>query len=143
MQSPRQIKRASQRTRSAEPRAGVAAVEFAVCLPLMMLITFGAIEAANGIYLKQIATQVAYEAARVASTPGCTDADARSVAEQILSARKVKDAQVVISPQVTAKTQSGTEIMVTVTAPSNSNAYAPLWYFRDAQLTARVVMVRN
>lgn len=129
--------------RNPDFRSGVAAVECAVCLPLMLLLTFGAIEASNSIYLKQITTQAAYEAARVASTPGKTEADARAVAKEILAARRVKDGKITITPAITGSTAAGTDIFVTVSAPSNSNAYAPLWFFKDAAMSARVVMVRN
>lgn len=124
-------------------RAGIAAVEFAICLPLMLLITFGAIEAANGIYLKQIVTQAAYEAARVVTTPGATAAEAEAFSRQVLDARHVQEATIQIQPAAGATTPSGTEITVTVQAPMNSNAFAPLWYFRDSTIRARVVMVRN
>ena len=125
------------------PRKGTAAVEFAVCLPVMMLITFGAIEAANGIYLKQIVTQAAYEGARVATTVGSTQTEAQAFSQQVLDSRSIQNATIQIQPAITATTPSGTEVTVTVTAPSNSNAFAPLWYFKDAQVSAKVVMVRN
>ncbi|MCA9052609.1 MAG: pilus assembly protein [Planctomycetaceae bacterium] len=124
-------------------RRGVAAVEFAVCLPVMLLITFGAIEAANGIYLKQILTQAAYEGARVASTVGATQSEAEAFSQLILDSRSIQNATINITPTINANTPSGTEVTVIVTAPSNSNAFAPLWYFRDAQVRAQIVMVRN
>lgn len=109
----------------------------------MLLITFGAIEAANGIYLKQVLTQAAYEGARVATTPGSTEADARTFSRQVLTSRNIQNATISFQPGVTALTPSGTEVTVTVTAPTNSNAFAPLWYFKNTQVQARVVMIRN
>jgi len=109
----------------------------------MLLITFGSIEAANSIYLKQMLTQAAYEGARVGTTPGATSADAEAIARQILDARSVQGATIVVAPTVTSTTPSGAEITVTVTAPANSNSFAPLWYFKNATLQARVVMIRN
>ena len=131
------------RTQRDPHRRGAAAVEFAVCLPVMLLITFGAIEASNGIYLKQILTQAAYEGARVASTVGATQSEAEAFSRLILDSRNIQNATVNITPTINANTPSGTEVTVIVTAPSNSNAFAPLWYFRDAQVRAQVVMVRN
>lgn len=129
--------------RAGHPRSGAAAAEFAVCLPLIVLIVFGAIEAANGIYLKQIVTQAAYEGARVASTNGQTQLDATAFCQQVLDARGVRDGTISIQPAITSQTASGTTITVSVQAPANSNAYAPLWYFRDSTVEARIVMVRN
>jgi Flp pilus assembly protein TadG len=109
----------------------------------MMVITFGSIEAANSIYLKQIVTQSAYEGARVATTIGATEAEAAAFAQQVLDARGIDGAIIDINPNVDANTPSGTEVTVTVTAPSNSNAIAPLWYFADRLVQAQVVMMRN
>ena len=135
--------RAGHATDAGGPRSGAAAAEFAVCLPLVVLITFGAIEAANGIYLKQIVTQAAYEGARVASTAGQTQLEAAAFCQQVLDARGVRDGTISIQPLITSQTAAGTTITVSVQAPANSNAYAPLWYFRDSTVEARVVMVRN
>lgn len=125
------------------PRRGTATVEFAICLPVMLLLTFGAIEAANGIYLKQVVTQAAYEGARVATTIGSVETEAVAFSRQVLDARHIQNAVIQISPSINANTPSGTEVTVTVTAPSNSNSFAPLWYFRNAQVSAKVVMIRN
>jgi Flp pilus assembly protein TadG len=124
-------------------RSGAAAVEFAICLPLMLLITFGAVEAANGIYLKQILTQAAYETARIISNSGGTESAGMAQGQQILDARQIQDGSIEVEPAIAADTEPGTEIVVTVSAPSNSNAFAPLWFFRDANVAARVVMTRN
>jgi Flp pilus assembly protein TadG len=129
--------------RTATRRRGTAAVEFAVCLPVLLLITFGAIEAANGIYLKQVVTQAAYETARVVTTPGRTSNDARAFGQQVLDARTIEDAVITINPTINANTPSGTEVTVTVSAPANSNSFAPLWYFSDTTVAGRVVMIRN
>ncbi|MCA9165038.1 MAG: pilus assembly protein, partial [Planctomycetales bacterium] len=50
--------------------SGVATLEMAVCLPMLVIITFCSIEAANFIYLKQSLTEAAYEAVRVATATG-------------------------------------------------------------------------
>lgn len=124
-------------------RSGSATVELAICLPLILLITLGAIEAANSIYLKQIMTQAAYEGGRVVSSPGGTEAAACARAQEILDARRIDATSIQIQPTVTALTPSGTEIVISVSAPSNSNAISPLWFFQDTEVSARIVMVRN
>lgn len=126
-----------------QPRRATATVELAICLPVMLILTFGAIEASNGIYLKQIVTQASYEGARVATTVGATQADAEAFAQQVLDARDIQGATIDIQPKINSTTPSGTEVTVTVTAPSNANAIAPLWYFNGRNVVAQVVMVRN
>ena len=55
-------------------RKGTATVEFAVCLPVLVTIVLGSIEATNAIFLKQHLTAAAYEGARKATTPAETSA---------------------------------------------------------------------
>lgn len=124
-------------------RAGAAIVEMAVCLPLLLLISFGAIEAANAIFLKQALSQVAYEGARAGSLPETTEATIRQRCEEFLSARHIKGATVSVSPgNVSAKTNPGTVIEVTVTAPANANSISPMWFFKKSKMSNTTAMVR-
>lgn len=124
-------------------RAGTAMVEMAVCLPLLMMISFGAIETANAIFLKQAIAQVAYEGARAASLPDSAEADILQRCNEIISARRINGATVSVSPRnVSAATAKGTQITVTVTAPANANAISPVWFFKNSNMTKQVVMIR-
>lgn len=117
-------------------------VELAFCLPIFLILTFGAIEASNAITLKQVLTEVAYETARMATTQGETEADARLRADEILTVRNINNATIDISPSVTATTPSGTPITVTISAPASSNSIGPQWYYKNASMVSTVVMVR-
>ena len=124
-------------------RAGTATVEMAVCLPLLMLIGFGSIETANAIFLKQVVSQVAYEGARAAALPGATEADILKRCNDFLGVRRIKGATVSVSPaKVSVKTVSGTAIAVTVTASASANAISPTWFFKNSNMSKKVVMVR-
>ena len=124
-------------------RAGTATVEMAVCLPLLMLIGFGSIETANAIFLKQVVSQVAYEGARAAALPGATEADILKRCNDFLGVRRIKGATVSVSPaKVSDNTASGTAIAVTVTAPASANAISPTWFFKNSNMSKKVVMVR-
>ena len=118
-------------------------VEMAVCLPLLLLISFGGIETANAIFLKQIVSQVAYEGARLAAIPDTTEAEILKRCNDFISARRIKGATVSISPKkVSEKTKPGTEIEVTVTAPASENAISPMCFFKKSKMSRTVVMVR-
>lgn len=52
----------------AQPRTGVAAVEFAVVLPLLLIFLFGLWEVGRMVHVKQIVQNAAREGARAAST---------------------------------------------------------------------------
>ena len=54
---------------------GMAAVEFAVCLPVLVLLVFGAIEASSFIFLKQALTVAAYEGVRETVRIGSNNAN--------------------------------------------------------------------
>ena len=66
-------------------RRGVAATELAVCLPIIVLIVIGTIEASTMVFLKQSLTVAAFQGARQAISNNNTAADVRTAAEQILT----------------------------------------------------------
>jgi Flp pilus assembly protein TadG len=104
-----------------QKRKGTATVELAVCLPLIVIITFGSIETTNMIFLEQRLTAAAYEGARKATIPGKTSADATTAVNNVLSQFSITGSSVTITPTVTATTPVGTQIKVSVTAPISSN----------------------
>ena len=61
--------------RISQSRSGVAAVEAAICLPVLALIIFGAVEISAGIFQEYNAQSCAYELSKVAleAKTDCTD----------------------------------------------------------------------
>ncbi len=109
--------------RATQSRRGLATAELAVCLPILMVVALGSIEATNAIFLKQHLTSAAYEGARAAITPGQTSAGATTAAQNVLTAFGVSGGSISITPTVTSTTTTGTQITVTVTAPFSSNTW--------------------
>jgi Flp pilus assembly protein TadG len=105
------------------PRKGAAVVELAVCLPVMILLTFGSIELTNVIFLKQVLKTAAYEGARTATAPGKDGTAATTASNNVLTSRGISGGSVTVSPAVTTSTATGTNITVSVTAPIGSNTY--------------------
>ena len=103
-------------------RKGVATVELAVCLPFMVAVALGSIEATNAIFLQQRLTSAAYEGARKATAPGKTTAMATAAATDALTQFGVVGGSVTITPGVTISTTTGTQVTVRVTAPLSSNS---------------------
>lgn len=128
--------------RSESTRSGLAVVELAICLPLMVMLTFGAIEAANAIYLKQTLVTAAYEAARTATALGATQKDGETRYTEVVNAVGVKGTAISFSPQITESTPSGTAIKVTVTAPADSNSFSIRRFMKGTTLRATVTMPR-
>lgn len=124
-------------------RKGTATVEAAVCLPLLLVLVFGSIEASNAIFLKQSLSMAAYEAAKAAAVPQGTDAAAKQRCSEVMAVRDVSTFDVRFSPaSITSSTPRGTRIGVTITVDADSAALGPLWFFTGKKLSSTVYMVR-
>jgi len=123
-------------------RRGVAVSELAVCLPILFLITFAAIETCSAIYLKQSMTLAAYEGARVALIPAASDNNVVAQSDQILTDRNVQGGNVSVSPNVRGASP-GTFIRVEVSAPCTGNLALPSFFYRGHTMSATVEMMKE
>ena len=145
---------ANSRRRSCRPgtrgrsRAGAAAVEFSVCLPVLLAVVLGSIEASNLIHVQHALKAAAYEAARTAGkNSATTSSELTSLAKTILDVYHVKEGQVSITPNDMAAVSTGEQVTVTVTAPMAVNrvisGWAPKWLLGDADLSAQCTALRG
>lgn len=132
-----------RKTRKRNRRRGAAAVEFAVCLPVLVLIVFGSIEASTMIFLKQTLNVAAYEATREAIRDGSSNADADTRARNILNARNVTGFDIRFVNGESFDAERGDEIVVEVTAPSAPNSPLLGQFISDRVVISRVVMVKQ
>lgn len=131
--------RRSNKTR----RHGVAATEFAVCLPIMVLLALGMIETCSMVFLKQSLAVAAYEGAHTAVKPGATSADVRITCESILRDRRIDGATITVAPGEVANVPAGEYMTIRITAPSDQNNVLPLQFFRGANIDAAAVMMKE
>ena len=124
-------------------RRGAAMVEFAVTLPVLVLVVMGTIECCAMIFMKQTLHIAAYEAARVALVPKTTTAQVNYSANTILANRRVRDATISISPSSFGTAPVSTYIEVTVSAPSNSNFAIPCLFFHGRVLSGSCAMMKE
>lgn len=124
-------------------RRGVAAVEFALSLPLLVLLTLATVEACNAIYLQQSLTVAAYEGARTAILPKVKSANVEQQANQILSDRRVKGGVISVTPSDLGKVPVGKFIKVTVSAPMSNNSTFLNGIFSSRTYTAEVEMMKE
>ena len=124
-------------------RRGVATVELAVCLPVLLTLVVGAIEGSNFIFLKQAVTVAAYESANVATRSGGTLADAQVRAEQILAARSIDGATITFTPANPETAERGQLVTVSVSAPAAANSIGLDWFFEDRTVLTSVKMVKD
>ena len=124
-------------------RRGVAAVELAVCLPVLVLLVFCSIEACSMIFVKQSLAAASYEAARLATKQTADRTDVLAAAETILNARDIRGADVTLTPNDPGAADRGTDLLVTITAPSDVNSALLGRFLPARQVTASCFMVKE
>lgn len=112
-------------------------------LPVLVSLVFGAIEAAHGIHLRQLLGSVAYDVARIATTDGGSEADARVRGLAMLAGAEIKNAVITVSPSPAESAPRGSDVTVTVSAPLGSNSITKTSLFPMPTVGYRVVMVKQ
>ena len=79
-------------------RRGVAAVEFALTVPILFLLLFGGYELSRANMLMHTCEAAAYEVARVGIVPGATAQEVQDATEQILGTVGITNATINITP---------------------------------------------
>ncbi|MCO6043449.1 pilus assembly protein [Aeoliella sp. ICT_H6.2] len=134
---------AKPRGRMPSVRKAVAATELAICLPLVAMLLLASIEACGMIYLSHSLAIASYEGARVAINYDSTTAEVNTKCSEMITARRVADGDVDISPPDVKSVPRGQAITVTVSAPCDSNALVPPWFFGGRTLSSSTVMVKE
>lgn len=125
-------------------RRGTATVEAAVCLPVVLLLLFGSMEAANAVFLKQTATVAAYEGAATGSHADSTSASVRERCRTVLEARNISQFRVdVYPPSLSEQTPTGTPVYIRVTIPASEAAMGPLWLYEGREVSYIAHMPRT
>lgn len=137
------MKTAGQRKSIRRRRKGAAAVELAVCLPAIMLLTLGAIEATSMTFLRQALVQSAYEAVKESVRRGGSQAEGLSIARQVLASRSVTGATISFSPSNVSGASRGAPIQVNVSAPGDANTILPFGPFAGKTVRVEATMVKE
>ncbi len=124
-------------------RSGIATVELAICLPLILLVTFGGIEGASMIFTKQALVASAYEGIKVAVTDNATEDDVLAATQAVLDGRLLEGATVEILPSNFSDVDAGTPILVRISAPGDANSVFPIGPFQGRNLSVQAVMVKE
>ena len=104
------------------PRRGIACVELAIVLPVLLILVLGTIEVCQRIFLRQSAIIVAYEAARLATRNTSSNADVLQRCQSMLTQRRVVGGQVTITPIDLLAQPTGTLIRIQVEIPWANNS---------------------
>lgn len=104
------------RLRRSRQRTGAALVEFAVCIPVILIILLGSMEACSAIFVRQALTCSAYEGIRAAVHGGALTSDALERAQAILDSRGIRGATIEFEPADIRDAARGEDIAVIVSA---------------------------
>ncbi len=114
---------------------GAALIEFAIVLPLMLLVLFGTIDFGLLFQRYQVVTNAAREGARIAVLPGYSDADIQARVAQFLTAGGLNEAPIVPPPVRTPTPLPGGQcinvVSVTVDYPYAYSAVGALASYFD------------
>jgi Flp pilus assembly protein TadG len=119
-------------------RRGAAAVEFAIVLPVFILLVFGMIEYGRMVMVQQVITNASREGARRAVLDGATAVGG------YLADAKISGGTCKLNPLNPASADSGGPITVTVEVPFNAVSWLPSpMYLGGKTLSAATTMRRE
>ena len=125
------------------PRNGAALVEFAVSLPVLMIMILGSMEASSAIFVKQALTTSAYEGIREAMRTGSTTSVATARAQDVLTARRIRNSTIQFTPSSVESAARGSNIIIEVSAPYAANSPFFGNVIPDRVTSVRTVMVKE
>jgi Flp pilus assembly protein TadG len=114
---------------SSDRRNGVVVVEMAICLPVLFLFFFAALEFSRVNMIRQTVENAVYEGSRRGVVPGATADDCRNVAQAVLDDISVNDAEIDVEPANLA--DESFDVTVSIDVPINSNSWVTPFFFRD------------
>jgi Flp pilus assembly protein TadG len=107
---------------------GGALIETAICLPLLLMLSFGAAEYGDFFFVKNALVGAARNGARAAITSTATEANAKAAVTSSLTAANIPSASctVTTSPTDISTAAAGSSVTVTVTATWGTIGVSPL-----------------
>ena len=124
-------------------RRGTSTVELAVCLPVIFLLSLGAMEGASLIFLRQAMVQSAYERVKESVRADGSEAAGLIRGEQVLSFRGVTGQSFTFSPSNVDSLEPGTPVTVTVSAPGDANSVFPFGPFQNQEVSVQATMLKE
>ncbi len=110
------------RSKPLTARRGVAAVELAVCLPILVVVSLVTIEVCSMLHLSQTLKIASFEAARVGVVPSAEVENVRYQCESLLESRGIKAFTISMDPSDPALLNSGDYFRVSIQVDYSKNA---------------------
>lgn len=118
---------------------GVAAIELALCLPILLMITWITIAACDMINLRHSLTLASYEGARTAVVKGATNMQITEAATWVLDSRQVAEGSIEIGVPDVTQVVPGQYIDVTAVAEITPNMSVLGFTNGDMQVTTQMM----
>ncbi len=122
-------------------RQGVVVTEFAICVPILFLFFFAALEFSRVYMMRQSIENAVYEGSRRGIVPGATADDCRNAAQAVLNTIIVSDAQIDVNPSVI--TDDTSEVTVSIVVPIDSNSWVTPFFFQGKLLSSSMMLRRE
>ena len=124
-------------------RTGAAVVEFAVCIPVLILLVLGSIEATSMIFLKQALQSATHEATRQAVLSTTTNQQVSDQVANILDARDIVGFRVEFPRGNPEGMPRGSLVTVRVTASSSRNSPLAGKFLRNRDIVVSNTMLKE
>lgn len=122
----------------------MATVELAICLPVLVLIVFGSIQATDLIYLQHAAMSAAYEGMLEAAKLNATNESVLSRIQQVLDARELTTTEIRFLPDGVdiSRVPPGDELTIEVSANVRANLTLSGFFISPETVRASLVGTR-
>jgi Flp pilus assembly protein TadG len=120
---------------------GALTVEFALTLPVLLLLLFGAYELGRANMLRNTADAAAYEGARRGIVPGAKSDDIRDSVNFILATAGIRESTIRITPaNIDSNTQN---VLVEIDVPMAGNTLMPSFFTGEIAFRGRCQLNRE
>lgn len=120
-------------------RSGIAVVELAICLPILLLLLLATIEACVMLQLKQNLIITACEGARIGILPGTDAAGVELQCQLLLDDRNINAYTITMDPEPSTM-EAGDMFTVTVSADCVSNSVVGGVLYQGKSISESIVM---
>ena len=124
-------------------RRGVASVELAFCLPVIVIIVLGALSATSLIFMRQAVVQSAYETIKEAIRTDGTVEEALVRGNEVLNFRNITPSSIVFDPTDPESAPRGTPVTVTIRAGIEENKFYSFGPFISRTVEVSSTMVKE
>jgi Flp pilus assembly protein TadG len=120
---------------------GVAAVEFAVVLPPLLLLVLGAIEFSRVISVQHALQEASLTGCRLYAISDKSQADATAIIDQSLAAAGISGYTVAYNPPTKAEVDTQLEpVKVTISVPYDAISLGTQWIMPDSIISASSIL---